>query len=300
MVEMDVNLSESYDRTLKRIIDDNTSGSVSIMGATSSLLNDMDRAGIDADVKRSVLLEIVSAHCSMAGLVNLADTILWTIEEDKPIEKVLEIEKEKRAFSMSKLVSNVVDKVLSASRIITISNSSTIIEILKAAHQRGAHKEIVLSEARPAMEGVLAAKELSSSGLGVTMVADGALSQEVKYSDLVLVGADSVTEKGVVNKIGTLGLISAAHELGIPSISAFTADKMISSRFCPFKRKLHPENELMEPDAEIKVMNYYFDQTPLDLFSFLITENGTMDTPNLVNYLEDRELHPEIVSTLLK
>ncbi|MEA3558955.1 MAG: hypothetical protein U9R75_06845 [Candidatus Thermoplasmatota archaeon] len=287
-------LPEGSKVSLDAILEDNTSGSTTIIGASSRLLSEME----DMGALRRALLDILSVHGSMAGLVNFADKILRAMDEGSDIRKILEHEKEKRASDLSKLVGNTAQKVLSASRIVTISNSSTIIEVLTASHQRGAGKEVVISEARPAMEGKMAARKLALSGLKVTMVADGALPQEVHYSDLVLVGADSVTEKGVVNKIGTLGLISTARDMGIPTLSAFTTDKMIGSGYNPFRRALHPPEELMEPERGIEVLNYYFDQTPLEMFTTLMTEKGEMDRMELISFIDERDLHPDILSLL--
>lgn len=271
-----------------------------MIGKVTRLLMEMEDNGLKDRMKRDVLREIISVHCSMAGLVNLTDRILRAADEGENMTELLEREKQKRASDLSKLVGNAVEKTLSASRIVTISNSSTIIEILTASHQKGAAKEIVISEARPAMEGRLAARELASKGLKVTMVADGALPQETKWADIVLVGADSVTDQGVVNKIGTLGVVSAAGETGVPSISAFNIDKLIASGYSPFTRVPHPPVELMEPERGIDVLNYYFDETPLELFTSFMTEEGELESSDVLERIGQKELHPELTEILVE
>lgn len=298
MVEKeDVNRSKIA-TDLESIIRDNTSGSTSILRDTTRLMIEMDRVGMGVRTIKTSLEGILRSHKDMAVLIHLTDRVFEGIDEGREVSELMELEKEKRASDLSNLVRNAVERIKSASKIVTISNSSTIIEILTEANQRGAGKEVIISEGRPALEGVLAARKLASKGIKVTMVADGALPQESIDSDLVIVGADSVTEKGIVNKIGTLGLASVAEEYGIPVFSAFTTDKIIANSVNGYRKRMQPKAEIMEDERGIDVSNYYFDLTPLEKFTHFITQLGEMGTSDLIEEIEGMDIHSSVVETI--
>lgn len=56
-------------------------------------------------------------------------------------------------------------------------------------------------ESRPLFEGVRLAKQLQRSGACVTVITDAQAGLFMDNADCVIVGADAITEQGVVNKV---------------------------------------------------------------------------------------------------
>lgn len=102
-----------------------------------------------------------------------------------------------------------------ARRVATFSRSSTIL----AALARAAPVELLVGRSEPGGEGEATAAEAARLGHRVELVDDEALRRRVGQVELVLVGADAVTEAGdVVNKLGTRPLAEAAAVAGVPFV----------------------------------------------------------------------------------
>jgi translation initiation factor 2B subunit (eIF-2B alpha/beta/delta family) len=61
------------------------------------------------------------------------------------------------------------------------------------------------------------------------------------------------------------------------------------------EKELRPENEVVEDDENLEVLNFYFDCTPLDLISGVVTEKGLWDVGEVRRYLESKKIHPALV-----
>ena len=91
---------------------------------------------------------------------------------------------------------------------ITISDSSAVREALAMA---GHIDTVVVGESRPMFEGRGMAEYLSKIGKRVVFVADAALISFVEQVDMIVLGADAVTDDAFVNKVGSKCLSLAAH-----------------------------------------------------------------------------------------
>jgi translation initiation factor eIF-2B subunit delta len=150
-----------------------------------------------------------------------------------------------------------------------------VFSILKKAKEKGKRFEVVVSESRPVFEGRKLALSLGKLGIPVTLVTDAALSLYIRESDLVFVGADSVSEKNFVNKVGTYGLSLLAEEFGIPFYVASDKTKFISEKW----RKSHkhladPKEVLSRQLKKVKAENQYFEEIPLLYCKKIITPDG--------------------------
>lgn len=105
---------------------------------------------------------------------------------------------------------------------LTICHSSTTVALFAAARASGAYFNIHVAETRPLFQGRITAKELIEHGFeDVTMVIDDVavalIEGRIGKIDAVFVGADLLTDKGFVNKVGTLAVICAAARKNIPA-----------------------------------------------------------------------------------
>src|SRR5919108_165650 len=84
--------------------------------------------------------------------------------------------------------------------------------------------------ARLPREGRALARKLERDGFETAVVPDAAVARACGEADLALVGADAVTETGVVNKVGTTQLALAARHAGIGCYPIACNAKMIPRR----------------------------------------------------------------------
>jgi translation initiation factor 2B subunit (eIF-2B alpha/beta/delta family) len=185
------------------------------------------------------------------------------------------------------------DVIRDGAVVLTHSHSSVVAGALVAAKRRGGRFDVIATESRPMREGVTLARALAERGIHVRVIADAAVGRFAAEATLAMVGADAITPRGVVNKIGTSLLGLAARECSIPLYAVATADKLMP--FVMEDRLMPPEELVPERTAGISVTNRYFDTTPFERFTSIITENGACAPEDLEARLARIEVHPDLV-----
>ncbi|MFQ6093059.1 MAG: hypothetical protein ACE5OR_10325 [bacterium] len=137
-------------------------------------------------------------------------------------------------------------------------------------------------ESRPMCEGRLLAQDLGSVDISRILIVDGAISTLIDQVDMVLVGADRVSEKWVINKIGTRGLAIMAKESVVPIYCVCETSKFLPSDLLPFTQKEKPGEEVWERITEnVRVRNFYFEEIPLDSFTGFITDKRILEAEDV-------------------
>lgn len=112
-------------------------------------------------------------------------------------------------------------------RVATYSRSGQVRECLASARQAGL-SEVLLSEGRPAGEGVLMAGELRGEGFAVTLTADAALPSLLPAVHALVVGADADLGPAFINKVGTAVLLREARAAGVPTVVVTVPEKRLA------------------------------------------------------------------------
>jgi translation initiation factor 2B subunit (eIF-2B alpha/beta/delta family) len=112
-------------------------------------------------------------------------------------------------------------------RVMTTSYSSTVLVALAAAAADGRLGAVVCCESRPLCEGVALARALAAAGArDVTVITDAQAAAFLGSVDLVLLGADALSEAGAVNKVGSRLIALAAREEGVPVYACCDSGKI--------------------------------------------------------------------------
>jgi translation initiation factor 2B subunit (eIF-2B alpha/beta/delta family) len=131
----------------------------------------------------------------------------------------------------------------------------------------------------------------------VTVAVDAAITSLSRGCDLFLVGADSIGDAGVVNKIGTRTAAQSARSAGIPIYALADHSKLLPPGFRQPLEDDRPADEVWpRAPADVNVWNRYFEATPLGHFAGIVTESG-LHTPAEVDDLRAKiELPVELRS----
>lgn len=160
--------------------------------------------------------------------------------------------------------------------VLTLSSSSTV----RSALTYGAHRRtgrVVVLESRPMQEGHLTASALARAGIPVTVAVDAAAAWFASRCAVVLLGADSVGDLGVVNKLGSVAAAQAARRAGVPVVVATDETKILPPGFPQHLSDDRPPEEVLRPPPGVRVWNRYFEAIPLEDVTSLVTESATMD-----------------------
>ncbi|HEX7735494.1 MAG TPA: hypothetical protein VF458_11555 [Ktedonobacteraceae bacterium] len=160
--------------------------------------------------------------------------------------------------------------------IMTHSLSGTVLEVLRACIS--SITELIILEGRPLYEGRDVARSLNGQSARLTLITDAQAEIFLPTCHALVVGADSILADGsVLNKAGTALLAHAARAHHVP-LYILSETLKISPRAWSSDLALLEEHSASEvwsqAPAGIAVRNFYFDHTPADLVTRIITEQG--------------------------
>lgn len=252
-------------------------------------------------------LEIIRAQPTMAPLVNLVSSVLWKVEQAEVPRELYEAVAEATEAFKRQLRQHAVHVAEGAlglieddSQVITTSFSSTVQVALLHALRAGRHFSVACGESRPICEGRQTAQALAAAGVPVTLMTDAALVAAVPHARLILVGADMLSTGGLTNKSGTYALALAARASGVPFYTLCGSEKFLPATFQPLEQRDWPADEIWErPPPNVQIANRYFDETPLDLITGIVTERGTLPAAAIEAWLAAIKLHPALTDPAL-
>jgi translation initiation factor eIF-2B subunit delta len=195
---------------------------------------------------------ILDAQPSMASLVALGRDVLLALDDAHDVPE--------------------------GSTVLTLSASSTVRRALEEAGRRGPLKVVCL-EGRPVSEGRRLAQQLAAVGVDVLFAVDAAAASLLETSDHVVMGADSLGDRGFVNKIGSRALALSAEGEGVPVHVVLDRTKFLPPGFPQPTDDPRPAEEVWRAPPGVHVWNRYFESVPARLVTDFVTEEG-VHTPD--------------------
>jgi len=306
---------QSCARVLEEIRGDNVSGASELSRkAASTFVLFASQSGAESGEEYFLHLlklgaELISAQPHMASIFNLANSILYSVEELLPahtLSELREFTKEKaeqftqNSLNSIQLIAQNGEKLVEeGSKVLTHSASGSILAILKKAKEQGKSFEVIVGESRPMLEGRLLARFLGNAKIPVTLITDSAVGVFAKEADLFLVGADSISETVFVNKIGTFHLCLLSREYDAPLYVACERSKFISStwQFSPFANG-DPKEVLDSELLNVRVENPYFEEIPLSFCQQVITNEGFFPPSKIPPYIRTTRLCKKLMERI--
>lgn len=181
--------------------------------------------------------------------------------------------------------------------IATLSSSESVLLALQALAADGRRPHVLVAESRPRLEGRDMARALARSGLEAWLVADAALPLLLSQVNAVWLGADAVTDLGVVNKIGSYTAALAAREHGVPAWAIAVRRKLLPGATPALGIAEMPPAEIWEdPPEGVRPRNVYFEMVPAALLRGVVVEDGVLGATECVVAARDRSLPVELAA----
>ncbi|HSQ20936.1 MAG TPA: hypothetical protein VLR92_11250 [Blastocatellia bacterium] len=316
MTGIDHQVRSLIDAAIKQIASDNASGAAEILRHAGAVFGLLKAASAEIAVgnleraQKAVIetgVAIALAQPAMSPLLKLASAVISAARIATSAAESLEsaenaaldfVEKAKRGARDS--ASRAVTMISDGATVLTHSRSSTVLAAFVEARLGGKKFSVVATESRPMLEGRSLAGSLSDSDISVTLIADAAASLAMEQVDLILVGSDTITPANVVNKIGTRMIALAARERGLPMYAICDTSKFICEESVGLKsRHSGTESELWpETPSGVKVLNSYFEPTPLANFTAIITEDGALSIEEAARRAREASIDEELLKAL--
>jgi len=265
--------AEGLNDRVARVAGDRQSGASELAAEALSILS----AAISAGVALAPLgRALMHAQPSMAPVWNAVRAALGAQSPEVLSRYVLQAERAPLSLvrHATTLLADPDQRRLS---FVTISFSRTVWETLRAlATAHDLH--VACSDGLPASEGRRLAATLAAAGIAVTHYTDAALGDGLTGADALLVGADAISPDWFLNKSGTRMLVASAAQQGVPVYALATRDKFLSQSLA---NRLQVREEAgseiwPDPPAGVTVRNPYFEKTPIDLISAIISDAGVL------------------------
>ncbi len=165
-------------------------------------------------------------------------------------------------------------------KVYTHCHASTVNRILKKAKGDGKDFVVVNTETRPLFQGRRTSGDLAKLGIKNLHYVDSAMRLAIKSSDLVMIGADSITEKKVYNKIGSGLVAETAACFNIPLYVCACAWKFdFESVYLKRETKIEERSSKevwVNPPKGVRVLNPAFEEIDPDLIKGIVSEFGVL------------------------
>jgi translation initiation factor 2B subunit (eIF-2B alpha/beta/delta family) len=272
--------------------------------------SDASEPGAFWEELHSACMELVRAKREMASIISLVSQVLSVAERSilsgvspDTARRIVYAECNRAWESGETLLEELglegAGLVPAGGTVATVSTSESVRAVLAAAVRSGTECRVLVSESRPSNEGVEFGTSLPAWGIPVTLVVDAALPGLVERCQIVLVGADAISENDFINKAGTYPLALAAREAGVPVYVAALLDKLIAEGARGrADRVWDPGEVLAAPPPGVTVENRYFERVPLALVEGIITEEGILSAEEVSTRISSRPVAPALLEIL--
>jgi len=249
-----------------------------------------------------LVVHILDAQPAMAPLVSLGTRVLHAADRHGDLEDVRRaVAEEAEAFrgdleKGTETVGRLASRELpDEGTVLTISSSSTVrATLLYGAPTR--QLEVICLESRPVSEGRTLAEALARRGIRTVYAVDAAAGRLLDRVGLVLMGADSVGDRGIVNKIGSAAIAAGAAERGVPVVVTADRTKLLPPRFPQGVDDDRPAEEVWRAPAGIRVWNRYFEVVPTAHVTRIVTEDGAFPPEEVARRRMHLDTPPELRS----
>jgi len=273
---------------LDDIIADKTSGSNTILEKTIlALISGLQKdKNLDLKFIISELKRLFIHHPNFAVLFHFINSFFLELERNETKSELLKFIADYRVKWSSGLhlaCQNMIShERFVGKKILLHSNSSAIHLLFQMIRDRKSSVVIYQTLSGPGEEGRVQAEILSRLGFEVKFIQENAAANFMNELDLVIFGADWITENYFVNKAGTFQLSLLFNHYNKPVYVVADSRKMIPVNQLPeglkhllLEEKEKPPVELWKnPPENVHPVNFYFEKTPLSLISGLAMEDG--------------------------
>lgn len=284
------------DRSINQIASNRTSGAAEILSLAGEVFSELRRRqgelriGTAEQAQHAIFktaIALVRAQPDMSPLVRLASVAISGASTATTADEALKLAEDhvldfidgaRRAVQAAALQAS--NLIRPGATVMTHSRSSTVLTALVEARHSAKDFSVVATESHPGLEGRTLATALAREDIRVRLISDSAASIQMDLVDLVLVGADTITQEFSMNKIGTKTIGLAALARGLPFYTVCDSSKFINADywFDPVRGEGNVNALWPNAPTEALPVNGIFEPTPLDHFTGIITEEGVLSS----------------------
>jgi len=238
----------------QKLIRDNLSGSSTILRMTIDWMLISLKEGVTGESILNDLQSVCRHHPSMALIQNLYRSVGALSLNEERIHAWMETYRQHEAEACGHFARH----LSNMKTVLVHSNSSLLFSSLQLVTTP---LTVFCTESRPAFEGRLLAEALSRTHHTVYLISDMAAFSVLPRVDILAFGCDSITDHGIVNKIGTAPLTQSSRVHGKQNYFVATSEKWLPLWDDSLLERQGPPQEIYHGSLPVHSENYYFDLT---------------------------------------
>lgn len=262
-------MSKAKSYKLDQILSNKTLGSSELV----HLLNDyfLSRQNIKIEILQSIpLIKEKLGH--FEAMNSYLKKLKLATGSEKKLLKFLRSHSSRQKYEYEIIFKKIYPRLKNLNKIITLSRSGTVLEILKLWPHKNKNIRVVVCESRPKFEGRLTAESLAKSGIKTELITDAMMGIFISKVDAAIIGADSILKNGnVINKVGSKSLALLCKQYRKPFFVVSTKSKLSLSN--KFKPKQEDQEEVFNRRMiNLSVSNFYFEEVERKLITQIFTD----------------------------
>jgi len=264
-------MNSTFGKGLKLILTDNTSGSRQLVLKLNELFKSYY---LNSEKIKNVIPQIRKKFSQFSSIENYLNLLEMHLAKNSKLSEDFFDSFEKNSNNLYGQIYKKASAYLSnLNTVITLSNSETILNILKLLKNDNPRLKVIVCESRPQCEGKFLAQQLAESLIEVEFITEAMIMQKLPVSDAVLLGADKILNDGtVINKIGSSILALAARYYNKPVY--VLADNSKFGNESSFEPKEYSPKEIWDiKNEKINITNIYFEAVDKSLITKIFTED---------------------------
>lgn len=190
------------DKQIQEFLQNRSSGSQALTATALGIIQHLFESGNNEARIMNFLEKAVERFPEMAAIIKLKEHFSNEITNEK-IKEFDDLLNNKTYIENSSYLFN------KPKKIITFSRSTAVEEII--LHHKDMISEVICCRSLPLGEGKKFSADLQKQGVNSHLIEDAELSSTLPEADLMLIGADAITETYLINKIGTLQAVLLAR-----------------------------------------------------------------------------------------
>ncbi len=252
-------------KELQNIISDNTSGSSELLYKLNNYIEKNRR-----EINNELISLLQNSFPDFQTILDYLSKLKIALVNNK-LDNFFSERKLNKEKMFNSIFHNLQKEIEHYNSFITISNSTTILEIFKLIYGLKKNLKVIISEGRPNCEGRILAQNLATENINTKLITEAQIFNSIKKCDCAVIGADRILANGnVINKVGSNLLALACKEYSKPFF--VIADKTKLSDNSIFHKQEMPAVEIYNAtNNEIEINNYYFEEIPNKFITKIIT-----------------------------
>lgn len=237
---------KTVDKSLDRILNDKTSGSAELVNKLNRYFIPKVMSNKSINYEITLAKKYLSHFAVINNFLNRMEKQLKKNDQSSLLNYLIEYRYSE--LNVYKNIFNSLPEIIKNSkRILTLSNSKTILEVLKLLYLYNNKIKVIVCESLPECEGRILAKRLIKKGIKAQIIPDSQISRFIEKSDLLLLGCDIILKNGdIINKTGSRNAAVMANYFKKPVVVVSSKAKRINRNSFQIKGRDKKEKYLFE------------------------------------------------------